>query len=318
MAQKRAKVGLSHGQDRRPTVYGALDLVRDQVTARVGSQVLIKPNFLTSTNQLASSHADAIRGVVDFLMSVDHPPAEILVAEGGNESYSGEAFDNFGYRSLESEFPVAIRLLDLNQERHWTETPVLMADGSEDSVRMPRTVLDHPCTISVAIAKTHDTCVVTLALKNMVMGTIHVQDRIHMHGYRTHGERKLPEEAVAFNVNLARLARFLAPDISVIDGMVGLQGNGPGGTDAVHLGLVAAGVDVFAVDAVMTAAMGFDPGEMGTLHYGQRLGLGISDLDAIDILGSSLTEVARPFKPHETTPLQLAWHRYDADEVLRV
>ncbi len=100
------------------------------------------------------------------------------------------------------------------------------------TVRMPVSVLDCPCTISLAIAKTHDGCIVTLALKNMVMGTINKKDRIHIHGYAAHKDRHLPDEVRLININMARMARHLMPDIAVIDGVVGLEGNGPGGTTA--------------------------------------------------------------------------------------
>ena len=61
----------------------------------------------------------------------------------------------------------------------------------------------------------------------------------------------MPSEAQVLNVNLIRLAQYLKPDIGIVDGTEGLQGNGPGGTDVVELAAAASSVDVFAVDAVM-------------------------------------------------------------------
>lgn len=312
----RARVGLTRGENRRNNVFGALSLVREEVEAKLAPQVMLKPNFLSSSNQLASSHIDAIRGAIDFLLTTPNPPEEILIAEGGNEGYSGEAFANFGFHALQAEYPMSIRLIDLNQETNWEETPILLADRSQTVVRMPKTVLDCPCTISMAVAKTHDVCVVTLALKNMIMGTLYKPDRVKMHGFNSHAERVLPDEAQVLNLNLIRLSRFLTPDIAVVDGTRGLQGNGPGGDDAVSLGIVAAGVDVFAADAVMTRAMGFDPMAMGLLHYGHALGLGVADLAEIEVLETSLGEVVVPFKPHETTNLQLQWQTADAAQWL--
>ena len=213
-----ARVGLVHGSDRRSNVCDAMNLVQGTLLAKMRERILIKPNFLSSTNQLASSHVDALRGVLDFLVSARHIPEEVIVAEGANEKYSGEAFANFGYEAVLHEYPMPIRLIDLHQETDWREMSIFLTDGTETTVRMPQLVLDCPCTISLAVAKTHDTCVVTLALKNMIMGTLHKQDRVKMHGYRTHSERSLPEEARLLNVNLTRLARQLAPDIAVIDG----------------------------------------------------------------------------------------------------
>lgn len=310
------KVALVRRENRKQNVYGALDLVREDVEQKLASQVMIKPNFLSASNQLASSHVDAARGIIDFLLSTASPPEKIMIAEGANEKYSGEAFETFGYHALLSEYDVPIELIDLNQEENWETTTIYLADRSPYTVHMPKTVLECPCTISLALAKTHDTCVVTLALKNMIMGTLRKIDRVKMHGFSSHHERKVPEESQAIHINLIRLARYLSPDISVIDGTVGLQGNGPGGTDALDFGIAAAGVDVFAVDAVMTQAMGFEPLELGLTHYGNKLGLGAADLANINVLETPINAVQRSFKPHETTNLQLQWQREDAMQLM--
>lgn len=315
MASK-ARVGLVREGERRKNIFQALELVRDEVTPRIKPQVMLKPNFLSSENQVASTHVDAIWGVIDFLMTVPNRPEEIIIAEGGNEKRSGEAFDNFGYQAVLDESPIPARWIDLNQEENWVETPIIVADYSEVKARMPKTVLDCPCTISVAVAKTHDVCVTTLALKNLIMGTLAKKDRVLMHGYPSHPERKLPNESQILSINLARVARFLKPDIGVIDGTVGVQGNGPGGTDAVEWGIAAASADVYAVDAVVSKAMGFEPLELGWLYYAQLLGDGVADLAEIEVLGTTIDAVQTSFKPHETTELQLQWPVANAAQYL--
>lgn len=312
----KAQVSLVHGENRRANVYNALDLVRPSVEAGLADQVMLKPNFLSSHNQLASSHADALRGVLDFLLTTPKPPRDILIAEAGAQD-TWDAYRNFGYHELQQEYPIPLRLIDLHRETAWESTSIVLADGSEAIVRMPRTVLDCPCTISIAIPKTHDTCVVTLALKNMIMGTIYNQDRVKMHGFNTHAERRVPEESRAMNINLIRLARFMTPDIAVIDGARGLQGNGPGGVDGLDFGIAAASTDVFAADAVIAKTMGFEPLELGLLRYAHDLGMGTADLEQIELLGGvSIASIARRFKPHETTELQLQWHVENAQQLL--
>ena len=311
-----ARVGLAKAGDRRTNVYRSLDLIREDVECKIAEQVLLKPNFLSNKNQLASTHPDAIRGAIDFLLSTPTPPKEIIIAEGGNEDFSGETFANFGYPTLQDEYSVPIRLVDINEETEWEETTIYMAGGVETIVRMPKIVLDCPCTISVAVAKTHDVCVVTLAQKNMIMGTLHKDDRIKMHGYPSHDERILPREAQVLNVNLIRLAQYLKPDIGIVDGTEGLQGNGPGGTDVVELAAAASSVDVFAVDAVMAKAMGFEPMELGLLHYADTLEYGICDSDRIEVLGTPIAEIEQAFKPHETTDQQLQWREASVEKFL--
>jgi len=316
MTENTTRVGLVEGVSRRTNAYNALDAVRDDLVPKLASTVLIKPNFLTSTNQLASTHVDAVRGVIDFLMSVENPPEEIIVAEGGNEEFSGEAFLVFGYRSLQEEYDVPIRLVDLNQEEEWREETVHLMGDETATVRMPISVLDCPCTISLAIAKTHDGCMVTLALKNMIMGSICKKDRIHIHGYRTHKDRHLPDEVRLININMARMARHLMPDIAVIDGVVGLEGNGPMGKESVDFGVTAAGADTLAVDTVMAAAMGFDPQDIAHIQYAAGLGLGVADLAQIETVGADIGDVMHPFKPHETNETQKKWQREDAEVFL--
>lgn len=316
MAMNVTKVGLAKTGKRRSNVYEALNNVRDDITPKVREQVLLKPNFLSSTNQLASSHVDVMRGAIDFLLSTPQAPNEIIIAEGANESFSGEAFQIFGYEALQAEYDVPIRLIDLHQETEWVETNVFLADRKSDTVQMPKIVLDCPCTISVAIAKTHDAGVVTLAMKNMIMGTLHKEDRIKMHGYHSHADRELPREAQSLNINLLRLSRYLKPDIAIVDGTVGLQGNGPGGTNSVPLGIAVAGSDVFAADAVTSKAMGFEPMEIGLFNYANEFGFGTADINNIEIIGPDVESIAIPFKPHETTELQFQWQEDESSAFL--
>ena len=315
MAQQKSRVGLAKGDSRRQNVFSTLDYVRNDIENKIRDQVLLKPNFLTSKNQLASTHVDSIKGTLDFLKSVKKPPDEVIIAEGGNESYSGEAFKNFGYRDLEDQFDIPIRLVDLNFETEWVETSIITAVKDEThTVRMPKIVLDCPCKISIAVGKTHNVCVVTLAQKNMIMGTLHKEDRIWMHGFPSHAERVLPDEARILNANLIQVSKYLKADIGIIDGTVGLQGNGPGGTNVVPLGIAVASADVFSSDAVACKVMGFEPMEMGLLNYAESLGIGVAELNNIDVIGGSIKDAGQIFLPHDSTPQQLMWKEQRAEE----
>ena len=300
-------VGIGTGSNRRENVRVAVERSAPQLASLMGEEVMLKPNFLSGTNPVVCTHPDAVRGVLDVIMTLPEKPRRVLIAEGGNESVPGECFRHMGYTDIPDEYDISIELVDLNQETRWRNTRVYMVDGTWTTVRMPRTVLDCPCVISVAVAKTHDGAMVTLALKNLIMGTILKKDRIKVHGYTTHHDRRHPPEARALSRNLIRLARHLYPHYSVVDGTVGIQGNGPGGTDTVPLGLAAAGEDTIAVDAVISKAMGFEPLEVGTVFYGDAIGLGVGDLERIRVAGGRLDELALSFKGHESIDLQRQW-----------
>ena len=264
---------------------GELSGIRDRV-------VLVKPNCVSATNQLASTHVDALEAVLEAI--VPHDPRRIIVGEGSAVD-TERAFRNFGYRELEKRFDV--EFLDLNKDKYEI-LHVFGAHGERIPVRVSRTALES-FRISVALPKTHDTVIVTLSLKNMVVGAILDGDKPKIHqGYP------------AINLTLAHLARWLRPDLSVIDGFVGMEGDGPtAGTEVPHR-VALAGTDPVAVDAVGAYLMGFDPREVGYLVHAEALGLGISSLDRISpvLLGTrKLENLVRKYRPHRTYAEQLRW-----------
>ena len=77
------------------------------------------------------------------------------------------------------------------------------------------------------------------------------------------------------------IATVVKPSLNVVDGTIGMEGQGPIAGEPVKLGLIAAGVDPVALDAVATAIMGFDPAEVPYLKYAVERGLGKTDLRSI-------------------------------------
>src|SRR5262249_17885397 len=82
----------------------------------------------------------------------------------------------------------------------------------------------------------------------------------------------------ARNPKLVALARATGPHLAVVDGFVGMHREGPRHGTPVRLGVVVAGTDAVAVDAVAAAVMGFDPRSIGYLVYAHAAGLGEIDL----------------------------------------
>jgi uncharacterized protein (DUF362 family) len=113
----------------------------------------------------------------------------------------------------------------------------------------------------------------------------------------------------AMNHNLVALARRARPHISVVDGFVAMHREGPRHGTPFPLGVVIAGTDAVAVDAVAAAVMGFDPLQVGYLHHAHAAGLGVADLNAITILGDPIARVRHRLVPHSNYPLQRQWRR---------
>jgi serine/threonine protein kinase len=85
------------------------------------------------------------------------------------------------------------------------------------------------------------------------------------------------------------------PDLVVIDGLVGTEGNGPLNGNAIKVDVVLAGRNVVAVDSVAAAVMGFDPKAIIHLSLAGAANLGPNDPATILVKGQRIDDVKRPF-----------------------
>jgi uncharacterized protein (DUF362 family) len=195
--------------------------------------------------------------------------------------------------------------------------------------------------ISVGPPKTHDTIIATLSLKNMVMGSLIRDQRdtektspIQGAAKRVRSliptrvknspmlvptidwvaQRVMRSDKMAMhmgyplmNLNLYRLAPYVFPHLSVIDGFQGMEGSGPTRGDAVNLRCALAGADFLAVDTVALALMGLSIDEIGYLHYCRLKGLGVGNLDEIDVVGESISACRQVFRLAPDAAAQRRW-----------
>jgi len=289
-----ARVSLIKGDDRRVIARRSLDLITDDITRKLAfRRPVIKPNFVSSTKQLASSHVDQIRGILDFLSGIYRD--KIVIAEAACYD-TQEAFMNFGYVRLLQEYNV--ELIDLNKSPYETYS-IIDRHKKTIAVRLSCLLQDKGnFIISAAKMKTHDTVVVTLSVKNIAVGSIVGRDKIAIH----QGVRQT-------NLIIAGLAKRTRTDLAVIDGFEGMEGDGPTSGDPVHLGLGIASIDALAADRVACEIMGVDFHDVGYLHYCAEQGMGEADLNKIEVLGERLSDCIRPFKLHRSVNEQYAWKR---------
>jgi uncharacterized protein (DUF362 family) len=286
------QVSLIKGNDRRETTRRSLDLIADDIKKRLASrQPVIKPNFVSPTIQLASSHVDHIRGIIDFLAGIYH--GTIIIAEASCYN-TGEAYRNFGYLDLPREYPV--ELVDLN-DGPFENIIVRGGNNRTLNLRVAHLLLDSSkYIISASKMKTHDTVIVSLSIKNLAMGSIFSGDKKSVH-----------QGIKETNRYIADIAEKVWPDLSVIDGFEGMEGDGPCCGDAVPLGIAISSTDALAADRVGCEIMGVDLHDVGYLHYCAERGLGEADLKKIEVLGERINDCIRPFRLHSNVREQYAW-----------
>ena len=90
-----SKVALVHGDDRRKNVLEALTKIDDQIKPGLARKkyVAVKVNFVSDSNQLAATHVDAVRGILDYLQPRFHGPV-MIVESSAQDTLAG--FENCG------------------------------------------------------------------------------------------------------------------------------------------------------------------------------------------------------------------------------
>lgn len=315
---KSSNVSVIKGNDARDNTFKALKNIEDEImTSLEGKKrILIKPNFVIVENPLCATSADSVRGILDFIKPRFKGPIEI-----GESTISGATgfgfastsattftgFKNYGYLPLEKEY--GVKLTDLNLEptiNHFIFNP----DGSKPQrIRIISKYLDRDqYIISAGKMKTHNVVLVTLSLKNTLMGSpvnnYNTQnDKALMHGWNLHNFKlgmmpKITKDDI-LHFNLFMLSQIVYPDLGVVDAFTSMEGDGPINGTPVNTRLALASVDPLALDTLGTKIMGFDPTQILYMSSMNEAGLGQGDLDKIKVLGANLDDCLFKFKPNE-------------------
>ena len=307
---KRSRVSLSAGDDRTENIFSCLKRFEKEIKKAIGSKrVIIKPNNVSTTTQLSASHAGCLEGILEFLQSIGIE--NVIIAESAASGPSFEGFENYGYIPLAEKYKA--KLVDLDKEDYELVYCVDEQKIHPHACRMSGLLLDrNNFVISSAVMKTHDRVVATLSLKNIVVGAPIKDDGFrwgrggkagakndkpitHGNGYR------------GINYNLFALAPRLHPDLAIIDGFEGMEGNGPVGGSPVDHRVAVASLDWLAADRVSVELMGIDFSKIGYLNFCANAGMGQADLAKIDIEGADLKSNIKQYELSRSYEKQLEW-----------
>lgn len=329
----RSRVALTKGAGRAENIDAALRLLESYVDLENKSDVFIKVNFVSTTNQHAATHADAVRALLRFLR--ERYDGRITIGESTIVP-AREGYANLGYLDFAREFNV--ELVDLNQGE-WVEVGVYDSHLKPIKVRFSKRVAESDYRIAIGPPKTHDVVVATLSIKNLAMGALYYRVKtgsggafrgLLKRGYKLlpsslrrtgrisrmrdttavlagGDKRKMHQGYPVHNLNLYLVAAAHPLHLSVIDGHVGMEGDGPEVGDPVDWGVAVASADPVAADCLVAQLMGFDISDIGYLWYCQSMGLGVGDMSRMEIVGADPQDCRRPFRPPSKFEEQKAW-----------
>lgn len=285
-----SKVSLAKNKNSYAGVLAALKPLENQIKAKIkgAKKPIIKVNFVSTYRELAATPVESVNATLEFLKPFYKD--EILIVEGATLGETFEGYKNFGYLPLEKEYNV--KLFDLNQDE---ASPVTLHDRNGHPFTLPfvNTVKNSDFIISICRAKTHNDVVITLTLKNLAVGSLHQRSRVH-------------QDKVVHR-NLCDLAKVAKPSLSIIDGTIGMEGDGPVGGTEINSGWVAAGLDFLAVDTLGLYLMGFELDKVGYLKLCQEEGLGNAYPEKVKVIGEDPEKLKKNFKPHSTYSSQINW-----------
>lgn len=302
-------VSLVKGDRRALNIKQSLDLIHTDTESSLkeAKQIFIKVNLVHHLNQLASTHVDAVRGVLDYLRQ--HTDASVLV---GDASYHGTkaAFTNFGYENLQDEYK-NVTLVDLNDDETIPGF-YIKKDGSKGEMGFSKMVSECDFTISLALPKTHRDTGVTLTVKNWAIGTWVVEALYGSAGkYWPRWPYLHDQGRWAHEMSIAKLLGQHTPSLSVVDGFTGMEGDGPTNGTAIDQQIALASCDALLLDIIACKLMNVNPSDIGHLVLAAEKGYGVSNISEVKVVGDvKISDVKKSFiKPNTWEKHVLNWKK---------
>jgi uncharacterized protein (DUF362 family) len=248
--------------------------------------VLLKPNLVgLDPFRVVNTHPAVIAATRECFLRLG--ASQVFVGDGPAMDRDTEAIlESVGLR--EHTGPLARTFVDLNVDD--VERVLLKTHASRlNELYLPKTALGVDFLVSMPKLKTHHWAGVTLSLKNMfgiVPGACYgwPKNVLHWAGI----------DRAILDINAA--AR---PDFAIVDGIVGMEGNGPIQGTPKASGVLVFGSDPVAVDATCCRVMGLVPERVKYLAQAGTL-LGHVNTQKIQQLGESIASVRTPFAVLET------------------
>ena len=236
-----------------------------------GKTVLLKPNMAAQCppDRAATTHPSLIASVIKALvrrgtrkiMVGDNPGA---TAYGINEKCArttgildaaGDHYVNFSRR------PRTVRI----------DSPFL------ETVNLSSEFFECDTFINLPKLKAHCHAFLSACVKNLY-GICVGGEKSRLHALGTNPK--------TFAEILVDVFQTRIPDLNIVDGVVGMEGNGPTNGKPRQVGKIVAGTNAFAVDAVCADMVGFRQGKVLTLRVGEQRGLWSGDLSGLRVEGT--------------------------------
>ncbi len=205
---------------------------------------ILKPNLVAGRNAATGSttNFDLMKAVAEEVRACGAEP--VLCETPGTEFDRDATYTILGVDKFCQENDIRILRVDPEGgEADWMEVRLSGAKKLK-RIHIPR-ILKEARLINIPVLKTHVVSTMTMCMKNS-MGILPRPDRRHMHAFG------IDQSIIDMNLGIK-------PDLNIVDGSVGQDGEGPVYGDATDLQVLLAGRDALAVDVVCCQIVGVEP-----------------------------------------------------------
>ena len=241
-----------------------------------GDKVLIKPNLLSAKDpsRAITTHPSVVQAVAEQVLALKAKPY-IGDSPGGADRGVKRVWDNtqMSLASQNSGVPL-VSFEEKGVEQKKSET------GKTYYIARP--VLEADVIISLAKLKTHTLTLMTGGIKNM-FGVIP--------GFRKGEYHKEAPKPAMFAGVIVDIYSLIKPRITLMDAVVGMEGDGPSSGEPRYLGFLLASEDAVALDTVASKVLGFKDGEIDSTRIAAKRGLGVADFSQIELAGERIENV---------------------------
>ena len=239
-----------------------------------GDRVLLKPNLLTASrpSKECTTRKEIVYCLAQMVQEVGGRP--FLGDSPAFGSARGVAKAN-GYLPLCQELDLPI--IDFKGDRYNIDNP------NFQHLRLSKEAMSADVVINLPKVKSHTQLTLTMGVKNL-FGCVPGKMKAWWH-------MEAGKDVARFGEMLVETAKAIGPNLTIIDGIIGHEGNGPSGGEPRHLGILGASADVFALDLAIATVLNVQPELIPTLSAQARLGLA-ADLAIIDFPEQSPPDLA--------------------------
>ncbi len=247
-----------------------------------GQNILIKPNLLSgkSPDKAVTTHPEIVRQVI---LLAQRAGGSVNVGDSPGLGKPENVARKCGIMEVIEE--TGARFASFEES-----VPVSLATGTFHHLEVAREALEADVIINLPKLKTHQMMGYTGAVKNLFGLVIGMRKaRLHL---------QAGTDKAFFALMLLELAERFKPALSIMDAVVGMEGNGPGSGDPVQLGALLASSHPVALDTVATAMVNLPEQSVWTQHVARQTGRQGVDLAEIELLGVSLLRLkTNRFRP---------------------